>query len=106
KIEVEMLGFAPKTEEIGVAPNAPSPAWDLKLLSAADLKASLSAPPAAEAPKPAAPAAQTPNPAAPAGPATNATAQPPARLQQNNSRLGGDRPSIRGAQQQAQAGGR
>src|SRR3954462_4035682 len=35
-IQVEMLGFAPTTLEVGVAANAPSPAWDLKLLSAAD----------------------------------------------------------------------
>src|SRR3954468_12980191 len=48
KVEVEMLGFARNSEEIGVAPNAPSPSWDLKLLSAADLKAALSGAPAVE----------------------------------------------------------
>ena len=37
-VQVEMLGFAKKTEEVGIAPNAPSPTWDLKLLSAPSSK--------------------------------------------------------------------
>src|SRR6476620_10169882 len=65
KIQVEMLGFSGKSEEIGVAPNAPSPSWELSLLSAAELRQALSGPPA-EAPKPAAPATEAPKPAAPA----------------------------------------
>src|SRR5436305_474282 len=100
-IQVEMLGFAKKSEEVGVAPNAPSPTWDLKFLSPAELRSSLSGAPT-EAPKPVAPATEAPKPAAPA---TNAAAQPPARPQVNGARQGGDRPSIRGSQQ-AQAGGR
>src|SRR4051794_21922000 len=100
-IQVEMLGFAKKAEEVGVAPNAPSPTWDVKLLSPAELRTSLSGAPA-DAPKPVAPATEAPK--APA-PATNAAAQPPARPQLNGGRQGGERPSIRGAQQ-AQAGGR
>src|SRR5215469_5964283 len=32
-VQVEMLGFAKTGLEIGVAPNAPSPEWNLKLLS-------------------------------------------------------------------------
>src|ERR1051326_6154215 len=48
-VQVEMLGFAKSSLEIGVAPNAPSPEWNLKLLSAADLKSSLA--PAAPAPE-------------------------------------------------------
>ena len=87
-------GSRRKSEEIGVAPNAPSPTWELKLLSAAELKTALTAAPAAE-PKAAAPVAQAPKPAA--TPATNATVQPAARPQQNGSRPGGDRPSLRGA---------
>src|SRR3954466_5871335 len=35
-IQVGMLGFAKTAEDVGVAANAPSPTWDLKLLSAAD----------------------------------------------------------------------
>ena len=34
KMQVEMLGFETVTRDIAVAPDAPSPAWDLKLLSA------------------------------------------------------------------------
>src|SRR3954447_2576565 len=100
-VQVEMLGFAKTTNEVGVAPNAPSPTWDVKLLSATDLKAELSGATAAAAAaaKPAAPVAEAPKPAA-ATP--SATAQPPARAPQQN----GARPSIRGGQQQAQAGGR
>src|SRR5436190_2969641 len=30
--QVEMLCFQPVKEEVGVAPNAPSPQWELKLL--------------------------------------------------------------------------
>src|SRR5579883_1122522 len=37
-IDVEMLGFSKVSREVGVAPEAPSPTWDLKMLSAADLK--------------------------------------------------------------------
>src|SRR4051812_8910172 len=84
KVDVEMLGFAKISNEIGVAPNAPAPAWELKLLSAADLRSALSGAPAA-APKPAASATEAPKPAAPATPATNAAAQPPARPQQAGS---------------------
>ncbi len=50
-IQVEMLGFAPQTKEVGIAPDAPSPEWDLKLLPMAALRQSL-------APKPAPAAAQ------------------------------------------------
>src|SRR5579872_5141939 len=60
-IEVEMLGFAKTSREIGVAPEAPSPTWDLKMLSAAELKTALEAPPPtpAVAPATATPAATT-----------------------------------------------
>src|SRR5215470_12314307 len=52
-VQVSMLGFGKVTKEIGVAAQAPAPMWDLKLMSLADVKASL-APPApapAETPK-------------------------------------------------------
>src|SRR5207253_9007874 len=51
-------------------------------------------------------ATQALKPLGPADPATAEAAQPPARPQQAGSRQGGVRPSIRGAQQQAQAAGR
>src|SRR5437868_2111303 len=45
-----MLGFEKVTKEVGVAPDAPSPEWTLKLMSLSALRA----------PKPEAPAATTP----------------------------------------------
>lgn len=40
-ITVEMLGFASLAEQVAVAPVAPSPEWEMKLLSADALKAAL-----------------------------------------------------------------
>src|SRR5215469_13459366 len=37
-LEIEMFGFAKITRIIGIAPNAPSPDWELKLLSLDALK--------------------------------------------------------------------
>jgi hypothetical protein len=39
-IQVEMLCFAPLKQEVAVAPDAPSPAWELKLLPFDEIKAS------------------------------------------------------------------
>jgi hypothetical protein len=70
KMTVELLGFESATRDVGVSPEAPSPQWDLKLLSAADLttalaaKATAVAAAAAPAPAPAAPAAAVGAPAA------------------------------------------
>src|SRR5262249_22075852 len=40
-LEIEMFGFAKITRDIGIAPNAPSPEWELKLLPLAALKQEL-----------------------------------------------------------------
>jgi trimeric autotransporter adhesin len=40
-IEMRMVGFATQTQEVGVAPQAPSPSWTLKQLSVQELMASL-----------------------------------------------------------------
>jgi hypothetical protein len=40
-LEVEMFGFTKITRDIGIAPNAPSPEWELKLLPLAALKQEL-----------------------------------------------------------------
>jgi len=40
-IQVEMFGFAPISREVGIAPNAPSPDWEMKQLSLSALKQSL-----------------------------------------------------------------
>lgn len=74
-IEVQMLCFEPIKHEVAIAPNAPSPQWELKLLPFDQIKAS--APPPAAAPAPTvtasivnsaspAPAPKTDAPAAPA----------------------------------------
>ena len=47
-IRVEMLGFAPLTKEIGIAPDAPSPQWDLQLLNLAAIRQSIAPKPAAQ----------------------------------------------------------
>src|SRR4051794_13042679 len=44
-IKVEMLCFSPMEREIVVAPNAPSPEWELKLLPFDEIKASAPPPP-------------------------------------------------------------
>jgi hypothetical protein len=41
-LEIEMFGFAKIARDIGIAPNAPSPEWELKLLPLATLKEQLS----------------------------------------------------------------
>jgi hypothetical protein len=53
-ISIEMLGFGKQSLEVGVVPNAPSPVWELKQLSAGELQAALGPAPVAAA-KPAAP---------------------------------------------------
>ena len=55
-LQVEMLCFSPLKMEVAVAPNAPSPEWELKLLPFDEIKAA--APP--PAPKAAQPAATAP----------------------------------------------
>ena len=65
-IDVEMLGFAKVTRDVGIASDAPPADWDLKLL-----------PPGANlAPMPPAPPAAAPAPATPAPPTAVATAAP------------------------------
>lgn len=51
-LEIEMPGFAPLKEEIAVVPQAPSPEWELKMLSLDQIHAAAapSAPPPATAP--------------------------------------------------------
>ena len=61
-IEVEMLGFAKLSNEVGIAFDAPSPEWNLKFLSMSAITAA-AATPAPAPPKPETPAA-TPAPAA------------------------------------------
>ncbi|MEO8597057.1 MAG: TonB-dependent receptor [Candidatus Solibacter sp.] len=65
-LQVEMLTFAPAKMEVAVAPNAPSPEWELKLLPFDEIKASAPPPPGI-------PAVPTAN----GTPATNATSVAP-----------------------------
>ncbi len=66
-LQVEMLCFTTLKMEVAVAPNAPSPEWELKLLPFAEIKASVP-PPAPNTPPPAA--------ATPAAPPQTAARQP------------------------------
>ena len=75
-LKVEMLCFAPVEREIVVAPNAPAPEWDMKMLPFDEIKAS--APPPPPAPTPAAAPAVTSSEAASAKTET-AAASPPAK---------------------------
>ncbi len=105
-IEISMLGFATAKKEIGVMASAPTPEWELKLMSPAEVKAAL-APPAAptEAPKPA--ATTTAATAASAPTAAPPAAQPakPAAPQANGGNANGSRPSLRQAMQNQQQRG-
>jgi trimeric autotransporter adhesin len=74
KIQVEMLCFTTISQEIGITPEAPSPAWELKLLSLDEIKAS--APP--PAPKPAATTSPAATVASPAVAAATSPSQPAA----------------------------
>jgi len=75
-IEVRMLGFEGMRREVGIAPGAPAPEWQLKFLPESALLAALGdtspAPPEATHPSPAPAAAATPNAAAPAPPSSAA----------------------------------
>jgi hypothetical protein len=102
-VEIEMLGFAPSKLEIGVAPNAPSPSWEVKLLSASDLKAKLAPPPPAESAASAAPTPAASTPAAP-GPDAPKPAASTQTAQQDRPRLN-RAPNAQG-QQAAGRGGR
>jgi hypothetical protein len=69
-LQIQILGFATLTREIGIAPDAPVPVWDLQLLSLTALQQALAPVPAAPAP-----AGAPPTPANPAtSPAASATA--------------------------------
>src|SRR5437764_15455030 len=46
-LEIEMLGFEKVSKEVGVAPDAPSPEWTLKLMSLSALRPPKPEPPAA-----------------------------------------------------------
>src|ERR1035438_1647057 len=70
-LKVEMLCFTTLTQEVAVAPNAPSPEWELKLMALDAIKAS--APP----PAPAAPAVTAaPTAASPTTALSSSTAAP------------------------------
>src|ERR1700682_794246 len=67
-IQVEMFGFGKLSREVGIAPNAPSPEWDLKVLSVNALKQESAPPMSAATPARARPPnAQFPNGRFPSG---------------------------------------
>ena len=104
-IQVEMLGFSKLTQEVAITPDAPSPSWDLKVLTFDALKQQLASPAPTKPAVPAtttaaapAPAGSQPQPAAPANPAATTANAHPAR---NNGGRGANgnngRPSLRQA---------
>src|SRR5690242_19130687 len=68
KIEVDMLGFARLSNEIGIAYNAPAPEWNLKFLPLGDI-VKPPAPAATAAPAPVTTSENTKTPEKPATPA-------------------------------------
>jgi len=76
-VQVEMLCFATLKNEVAIAPNAPSPEWELKLLPLDEIKAAAPPPAPSAAPPASAPAAAVTAAGAPA--ASPAAATPPAK---------------------------
>ncbi len=102
-LRISMLGFSPVTRDIGVAPEAPSPNWDLAVLTLDALRNQLK-PAAPAGPTPAAPAASTPKPGAAIPAPTQAAAARPAAGSQpaggGRGNWGAGRPSLRQGTQQ------
>lgn len=114
-ITVDMLGFGKQTKEVAVTAQAPSPEWDIKLLSAAEMKSAIAAaaaPPAAATTTAAkaAPAAAANSASTPAKPGTPESKPAATTAANNNGRQQGGnaggrggnngRPSLRSALQQ------
>src|SRR5262249_20345595 len=59
-LDVEMLGFAKISKDVGISNDAPSPAWELKLQTLDQLRAALAPPPSETAPKQAASPTEVP----------------------------------------------
>ncbi|MGA2152944.1 MAG: carboxypeptidase-like regulatory domain-containing protein, partial [Bryobacteraceae bacterium] len=102
-LRISMLGFSPVVRDIGVAPDAPSPNWDLNVLTLDQLRKQLT-PPAPAAAVQAAPAAvaSTVKPGT-APPAQAAAAKPAAASGPTGGgrgNWGGGRPSLRQGTQQ------
>ncbi len=77
-IRVEMLCFEPLEREVAVAPGAPAPEWELKLLPFDQIKASAPPPPPPSTPPAAAPGTATSSAAEPAKTETASAARPAA----------------------------
>ena len=87
-LEIESMGFAMLRREVAIAPDAPSPTWELKLLTLAEATQEL-------APTEAAEAAAKPVVAAPSATADRPAGQP-SNSQPSNSQPGSSRrPSLR-----------
>jgi len=108
-ITVEMLGFAKQTKEIAVAPTAPSPEWDLQMMTPAEMKAAVAAataPAGTSAASTATAAAKAPAANTPAGAEKPAAENKPATTSAQNRGSQGGRggrngnPSLRAALQQ------
>jgi hypothetical protein len=85
-LEIEMLGFAKLTREVGLALDAPSPEWDLKFLPPPAM--------AAPAPAPANPTKSAPGTPVPAASAAAAPAARQGRGARGQQAANGGRPSL------------
>ena len=92
-LRISMLGFSPVTREIGVAPDAPSPTWDLTLLGLDALRGQMAAPAAATGAKPAAAPGAAPSASTQAAAASTAAGGRPAG--EGHGSGNGQRPSAR-----------
>ncbi|MGA2274320.1 MAG: TonB-dependent receptor [Bryobacteraceae bacterium] len=100
-LRISMLGFSPVEREIGVAPEAPSPSWDLRVLTLDALRKQLAPPaPAASTPSAPAAAAASTTPAAPTQAAATKPAAGSAAAGGGRSNGSGGRPSLRQSMQQ------
>jgi hypothetical protein len=90
-VQVEMLCFATLTKEVAIAPNAPSPEWELKLLPFDEIKA------AAPPPSPSANPPTAGTPAAPPQTAGALTSPPPTLVEKAAAPKKGSKAAIAAA---------
>jgi hypothetical protein len=85
-LKVEMLCFTPVEREVAVAPGAPAPMWELKMLPFDEIKAS-APPPPVETPAASAPASSTASPSPGANATRTETAAVPAKQPKGTPKL-------------------
>jgi trimeric autotransporter adhesin len=87
-LEVEMFGFSKITRQVGIAQDAPSPEWELKVLPLSEMKQQAAPAPSPEKPAPAQTAAATPAAPVASNPPTPAPANRPSPNQASTQTQG------------------